>query len=101
MDHAIAVLADPVRRRLLEQLRAGEQSAGALERAAGLNQPAASKHLRALRNAGLVRVRKDAQRRLYAIDPAPLAELDAWLSQYRHFWSGALDALARHPEQGS
>jgi DNA-binding transcriptional ArsR family regulator len=99
MDMAIAVLADPVRRRLLEQLRAGEQSAGALERGTGLTQPAASRHLRALRQAGLVRVRKDAQRRIYAINPAPLAELDGWLAQYRHFWSGALDALAHHLER--
>jgi len=99
MDSLMAALADPMRRRMLAQLRAGEQSAGALERALGVSQPSASKHLRALRQAGLVRVRKDAQRRLYAIDPAPLAELDAWLADYRHFWSGALDALALHLER--
>lgn len=95
----MAALAEPVRRRMLEQLRAGELSAGALERALGISQPAASKHLRALRRAGLVRVRKDAQHRFYAIDPAPLAALDAWLSQYRQFWTGALDALAQHLER--
>jgi DNA-binding transcriptional ArsR family regulator len=84
---------------MLEQLRGGELSAGALERALGISQPAASKHLRTLRRAGLVRVRKDAQLRMYAIDPAPLAALDGWLSQYRHFWTGALDALAQHLER--
>ncbi len=92
----MAALAEPLRRRMLEQLRGGEASAGALQRALGISQPAASKHLRALRKAGLVRVRQDAQRRLYAIDPAPLADLDDWLSQYRHFWTGALDALEQH-----
>jgi DNA-binding transcriptional ArsR family regulator len=99
MDTIMAALSDPMRRRMLDQLRGGELPAGALERALGLSQPSASKHLRALRQAGLVRVRKDAQRRLYAIDPAPLAALDAWLADYRHFWAGALDALAHHLER--
>jgi len=99
MDMIMSALAEPVRRRMLEQLRVGELSAGALERAVGISQPAASKHLRALRKAGLVRVRKDAQHRFYAIDPAPLAALDGWLSQYRHFWAGALAALAQHLER--
>jgi DNA-binding transcriptional ArsR family regulator len=96
MDNIMAVLAEPVRRRMLDQLRTAERSAGDLERTLGLTQPAASKHLRVLRQAGLVRVRKDAQRRLYTLDPAPLAELDAWLAGYRQFWNGALDALEQH-----
>ncbi len=92
----MAVLAEPTRRRMLDALRAGEQSAGALERSLGLSQPAASKHLRVLRQAGLVRVRKDAQRRMYALDPAPLVALDAWLATYRPFWNSALNALEQH-----
>jgi DNA-binding transcriptional ArsR family regulator len=98
MLNAFAALADPVRRRVVEVLRDGELSAGDIERVLHVNQPAASKHLRALREAGLVRVRKDAQRRLYRLDPAPLAELDAWLAPYRAFWSEKLDALERHLE---
>jgi DNA-binding transcriptional ArsR family regulator len=99
MDIALASLADPVRRRMIEALRHGERSAGEIERALAIPQPAASKHLRALREAGLVRVRADAQRRLYRLDPAPLAELDAWLEPYRQFWSERLDALERHLDQ--
>jgi DNA-binding transcriptional ArsR family regulator len=99
MNITLAVLADPVRRTMMDALRHGERSAGEMEQAAGLSQPATSKHLRALREAGLVRVRKQAQRRLYRLDPAPLAELDAWLGTYRSFWSDRLDALERHLEQ--
>ncbi len=95
----MTALAEPLRRRILAQLRGGEQSAGALERALMVNQPTASKHLRVLREAGLVRVRKDAQRRIYALDPAPLRQLDAWLGGYRQFWSDALDGLSRHLDQ--
>jgi DNA-binding transcriptional ArsR family regulator len=99
MDTAFAALADPTRRRMVEALRAGERSAGEIERALRIPQPTASKHLRALRQAGLVRMRKDAQRRLYRLDPAPLAALDAWLEPYRQFWSDRLDALERHMEE--
>jgi len=101
MDTALAALADPTRRRMMEALRGGERSAGEIERRVGVNQPTASKHLRALRRAGLVRVRKDAQRRLFSLEPAPLAELDAWLAPYRAFWSDRLDALERHLDQES
>jgi DNA-binding transcriptional ArsR family regulator len=100
MDAAFAALADPTRRRVLEALRAGERSAGEIERTLGAPQPAVSKHLKALRLAGLVRVRKDAQRRLYSLDPTPLAELDTWLAPYRRFWGDRLDALERHLDQG-
>ncbi len=99
MNAAFAALADPTRRRMLEALRSGERSAGEIERAAGITQPTASKHLRTLRQAGLVRVRKDAQRRVFSLEPAPLAELDAWLAPYRAFWSDRLDALERHLDQ--
>jgi DNA-binding transcriptional ArsR family regulator len=77
---------------LLERPRAvGELVAGL-----GLTQPGTSKHLRVLREAGLVRVRTDAQRRVYEVDPAPLAQLDAWLEPYRRLWEDRLDALGRH-----
>jgi DNA-binding transcriptional ArsR family regulator len=96
MNEALLALADPLRRQMVEALRHGERSAGEIERSLGVSQPAASKHLRALREAGLVRVRKDAQRRLYRLDPAPLAALDAWLEPYRAFWTDRLNALERH-----
>ena len=89
-------LADPVRRHILSQLRQGEQPAGALVQALALPQPSVSKHLRTLRAAGLVRVRIDGPRRLYRLDPAPFAELDAWLAPYRAFWADKLDALGDH-----
>lgn len=81
---------------MLEALRGGEQPAGALGARLRLSQPGVSKHLRVLREAGLVRVRKDAQRRLYSLAPEPLAELDTWLSSFRRLWSDRLDALERH-----
>ncbi len=101
MFAALPALADPTRFQIVEMLGHGEKSAGEIERALKVSQPNASKHLRVLREAGLVRMRKDRQRRLYRIDPAPLAELDAWLARYRHFWSDRLDALQRHLDQES
>jgi DNA-binding transcriptional ArsR family regulator len=98
---AFAALAAPTRRRMREALRMGERSAGEIERLLHIPQPAASRRLRALRVAGLVRMRKDAQRRLYRLDPAPLAALDAWLSPYRQFWSERLDALEHHLDRQS
>ena len=80
-------LADPARRRILDLLRAGERSVGDLVDRLALPQPAVSKHLRALRHAGLVEVRRDAQRRWYRLRPQPLAQLDAWLDPYRRFWN--------------
>jgi DNA-binding transcriptional ArsR family regulator len=96
-----AALSEPIRRDMLALLRESERSAGEIERALGLSQPSASKHLRALREAGLVSVRKDAQRRLYRIASGPLAELDAWLAPYRRFWDARLDALGRHLDRES
>ncbi len=91
-----AVLAEPSRRRSLDLLRERERSVGELVTDLGLSQPGVSKHLRVLREAGLVEAHVEAQRRLYQLRPEPLAELDAWLSPYRHFWSGRLDALEAH-----
>jgi DNA-binding transcriptional ArsR family regulator len=92
-------LAEPHRRRILDLLRAGERPAGELVEALQLSQPGVSKHLRVLREAGLVSVAADGQRRLYSLKPARLAELDAWLAPYRHFWAGRLDALTDHLER--
>jgi DNA-binding transcriptional ArsR family regulator len=89
-------LADPHRRQILDLLRDGERAAGDLVEALPLSQPGASRHLRILRDAGLVTVRKDAQRRIYRLTPGRLAELDAWLAPYRKFWSNRLDALEDH-----
>ncbi len=87
------VLADPIRREIIELLAEGERSAGDLVADFTVSQPAISRHLRILREAGLVRVRAEGQRRIYRLDPAPLATLDEWLARYRHFWSARLDAL--------
>jgi DNA-binding transcriptional ArsR family regulator len=90
---AFAALADPTRRRIVEMLAARELAAGDIARRFDMTAPAVSQHLRLLRDAGLVRVRRDAQRRIYALDPAGLAELDAWLSRYRRFWHDRLASL--------
>jgi DNA-binding transcriptional ArsR family regulator len=90
------VLVEPRRRRILDLLRGGEQTVGDLGSELGMSQPGVSKHLRILREAGLVRVRPEAQRRVYELDPAPLAELADWLAPYRAFWEDRLDALGRH-----
>jgi DNA-binding transcriptional ArsR family regulator len=89
-------IADPVRRDILGLLREGEQPAGMLVDALALPQPNVSKHLKALREAGLVSIRVDGPRRLYSLNPAPLLELEAWLQPYREFWAGRLDALGDH-----
>ncbi|MFD7339069.1 ArsR/SmtB family transcription factor [Streptomyces violascens] len=97
----IEVLAEPNRRRILDLLKDGERPVGELVDELGLAQPTVSKHLRTLRDAGLVEVRVDAQRRLYRIRPEPLAELDAWLAPFRRLWSASLDRLERHLEEGT
>ena len=91
-----AALTDPHRRSVLGLLRQRPHAVGELVTALGLSQPTTSKHLRVLREAGLVRVLPAAQRRIYALDPAPLAELDDWLAPYRTLWNDRLDALGRH-----
>ncbi|MDF1504219.1 metalloregulator ArsR/SmtB family transcription factor [Roseisolibacter sp. H3M3-2] len=90
------VLAEPTRRRVLDLLLEQERTVGELVDALAMSQPAVSKHLRVLRDAGLVEARVDAQRRVYALRPAPLAEVDAWLAPYRKFWRGRLASLQRH-----
>jgi DNA-binding transcriptional ArsR family regulator len=90
------VLAEPNRRRILDLLRSGERPVNDLVAELGLSRPSVSKHLRILREAGLVSVRGDAQRRFYRIEPAPLRELDDWLAPYRALWATGLDALEAH-----
>ena len=87
------VLADPTRREILERLADRDHSAGELVAVFSVSQPAISRHLRILREAGLVRVRGEGQRRIYRLDPTPLVALDDWLARYRLYWTGRLDAL--------
>ena len=91
--NALAALADPTRRRIVELLAEGERSAGELASHFPTSRPGISRHLRVLREHGLVRARAEGQRRLYSLDPAPLGELDEWLQRYRRFWTNRLDAL--------
>jgi DNA-binding transcriptional ArsR family regulator len=93
--HGFAALGDPTRRRIVEMLATRELPAGEIARHFDMTPPAVSQHLRLLREAGLIRVRRDAQRRIYAIDARGLAELDAWIARFRRFWGGRLDALER------
>jgi DNA-binding transcriptional ArsR family regulator len=90
------VLAEPARRRILDLLRERPRLVGELTAELGLSQPGTSKHLRVLRDAGLVRVRPEGQRRWYELVPEPLAEIDAWLAPYRWMWADRFDALERH-----
>ena len=92
-------LSDPARRRILELLRQRERPVGELVQHLNLSQPGVSKHLRVLREAGLVRVRRDGKRRWYGLRAEPLAELDAWLAPYRELWGDRLDALEEHLDQ--
>jgi DNA-binding transcriptional ArsR family regulator len=94
-----AVLAEPNRRRILDLLRDGERPVGELVDALAVSQPAVSKHLRVLRDAGVVESRVEAQRRLYSIRPEPLQQIDAWLAPYREMWARSLDALEVHLDE--
>jgi DNA-binding transcriptional ArsR family regulator len=96
MDATFQALAEPHRCAILDVLRERESTVGDLVDRLGFAQPGMSKHLRVLREAGLVTVRKDAQRRIYAIGTMPMAELDAWLAPYRSMWNDSLDALGKH-----
>jgi DNA-binding transcriptional ArsR family regulator len=89
----LEVLAEPTRLRIVELLAQGERSAGEIASNFPTSRPGISRHLRVLREHGLVVAREEGQRRLYSLDPAPLEELDEWLQNYRHFWSNRLDAL--------
>jgi DNA-binding transcriptional ArsR family regulator len=93
---AFEAIAEPNRRRILDLLRAGERPAGDVVEALAISQPGVSKHLRLLREAGLVRVRADGQRRLYSLAPRELGEIAAWLRPHVEFWRGHLDALEVH-----
>ncbi len=90
------IIAEPNRRAILSLLVSSRQSVGEIERQLRMPQPAVSKHLRVLRDAGFVESTVDAQRRLYRLKPEPLQEVDAWLEQFRQFWSAHVDALERH-----
>ena len=92
-------LADPHRRAIVALLLERPRPVGDIVAACGLSQPSTSKHLRVLREAGLVRVEQEAQRRVYRLDPAPVAELDAWLEPYRRLWNDRLDALGRRLDE--
>jgi DNA-binding transcriptional ArsR family regulator len=96
MPSTFDALAEPTRRRILDLLIESEQPVGDLVASLSLSQPGVSKHLRVLREAGLVEARTDAQRRIYRVRPEPLAEIDAWLAPYRRLWASKLDALERH-----
>jgi DNA-binding transcriptional ArsR family regulator len=93
---ALTALAEPTRRRIVDELRVSERSVGDLVASLAMSQPAVSKHLRVLRESGLVSRRTVAQQRLYRVEPGPLRELDAWLEPYRRLWDDHLDALERH-----
>ena len=93
------VLAEPTRRRILDLLRERERPVGELVAHLALSQPGVSKHLRVLREAGLVEVRYDAQRRFYGLRAEPLVEVYEWLEPYRRFWTDRLDALERHLDE--
>ncbi|MET0812704.1 MAG: metalloregulator ArsR/SmtB family transcription factor [Microbacterium sp.] len=102
--HALDILGDPVRRRILELLARGERSAGdigqVVQEEFGISQPAISQHLRVLREAGFATVRPEGTRRLYAIDPSPLEAADAWFDPFRRFWQPKLDALGTELARG-
>src|SRR5499425_3097472 len=96
MESAFEIIAEPNRRAILSLLVSSEQSVGEIERRLGMAQPSVSKHLRVLREAGFVESTVDAQRRLYRLRPEPFQEVEAWLAQFRRFWSAHVDALERH-----
>jgi DNA-binding transcriptional ArsR family regulator len=96
MESAFEIIAEPNRRAILSLLIGSQQSVGEIERQLRMPQPTVSKHLRVLREAGFVESTVDAQRRLYRLKPEPFQEFDAWLAQFRRFWSAHLDALERH-----
>ena len=96
MESVFEIVAEPNRRAILSLLISSEQSVQEIERQLRMSQPAVSKHLRVLRDAGFVEATVDAQRRLYRLRPEPLQELDAWLAPFRRFWEARVDALERH-----
>jgi len=99
VESVFEIIAEPNRRAILGLLVSAEQSVGEIERQLRMSQPAVSKHLRVLREAGFVESTVDAQRRLYRLKPEPFQEVDAWLAPFRRFWSAHIDALERHLDQ--
>jgi DNA-binding transcriptional ArsR family regulator len=99
MQSTFEVVAEPTRRRILDLLLESERPVGDLVAALAMSQPAVSRHLRVLRDAGLVAARTDAQRRLYRLDPAPLAAMHDWLRPYRRMWAASLAGLERHLDE--
>lgn len=104
MLHALDILGDPIRRRILELLAEGERTSGSvvevIQREYGISQPAVSQHLRVLRENGFASVRSEGARRLYLLEPAPLRQVDEWLDHFRGFWKQKLDALATEVARG-
>src|SRR5689334_9853379 len=96
VESVFEIIAEPSRRAILSLLVSSDQSVGEIERQLRMSQPTVSKHLRVLRDAGFVESTVDAQRRVYRLKPGPLQEIDAWLAQFRRFWSAHIDALERH-----
>jgi DNA-binding transcriptional ArsR family regulator len=96
MESVFEIIAEPHRRAILSLLVSSQQSVGEIERQLRMSQPTVSKHLRVLRDAGFVESTVDAQRRLYRLRPEPFQQMDAWLAQFRRFWSAHVDALERH-----
>ena len=96
VESVFDIIAEPSRRAILSLLVSSQHSVREIERQLGMPQPAVSKHLRVLREAGFVESTVDAQRRLYRLKPEPLQEVDAWLAPFRRFWSAHIDALERH-----
>jgi len=96
MESVFEIIAEPNRRAILSLLVSSQQSVGEIEHQLRMPQPAVSKHLRVLRDAGFVESTVDAQRRLYRLKPEPFEEMDVWLAQFRRFWSAHVDALERH-----
>ena len=96
MESTFAIIAEPNRRAILSLLASSERSVGEIERRLRMPQTSVSKHLRVLREAGFVEARIEAQRRVYAIRPEPLKEVDEWLAPFRRFWTAHVDALERH-----
>jgi DNA-binding transcriptional ArsR family regulator len=96
MESVFEIIAEPSRRAILSLLVSSEQSVGEIERQLRMPQPTVSKHLRVLREAGFVESTVDAQRRLYRLKPEPFRQFEAWLAQFRRYWSAHVDALERH-----
>jgi DNA-binding transcriptional ArsR family regulator len=96
VESVFEIIAEPNRRAILSLLVSSQQSVGEIERQLRMTQPAVSKHLRVLRDAGFVESTVDAQRRFYRLKPEPFQQVDAWLAQFRRFWSAHIDALERH-----